>query len=154
MTNLLLLKVTDTSPELSSFVLRMSLGIMILPHGLQKLFGWFGGFGFQNTISFFSKNLGIPKILGALVIFVEVFGGLALLLGLGTRLAAGAVGFVLLVAAFLLHTKHGFFMNWFGNQSGEGVEFFIIALAIAVALIFQGGGKFSLDSFLSSSVKK
>ena len=130
-------------------VLRLALGIMILPHGAQKMLGWFGGGGFGGTIDFFSSTFGVPALLTVLVIFAEFFGGLGLLVGFLSRLAAAGVSLVLLGAVFMVHLGNGFFMNWMGNQAGEGFEFHILALAIAAAVMARGSGAFSIDAQLS-----
>ena len=137
-----------TGQEYAPLVLRLGLGLMILPHGTQKLLGWFGGYGFTGTLQFFTETMGIPWLFGFLAIMAEFFGGLALLIGALTRLAALGVGIVMLVAAWTSHLQNGFFMNWYGNQAGEGVEFHLLALAMALALIICGGGYASLDTYL------
>jgi len=152
--NSIVLKLITTKENYSSFILRLALGIMIFPHGLQKTFGLFGGFGFSGTMQFFTDTMGIPWIFGFLAIAAEFLGGLGLVVGLTTRLAAFGVGVTLLVAALTTHIQHGFFMNWFGNQKGEGVEFFILAISIALTLIIQGGGALSLDRVISQMFKK
>jgi putative oxidoreductase len=121
---------------------------MMIPHGAQKLLGWFGGYGFAGTMQFFTETMGIPWLFGFLAIMAEFFGGLALLAGALTRLAALGVGIVMLVAAWTSHLQNGLFMNWYGNQAGEGVEFHLLAIAIALALVLRGGGYASLDARL------
>lgn len=144
-----ILRLFNTENDFALTVLRVSLGIMILPHGLQKMFGLFGGFGFSGTMEFFTATMGIPWIFAAAAILAESLGGVALIFGVGTRLAAFGVGVTMLVAALISHMQHGFFMNWFGHQKGEGVEFFILAVGIAIVLIFRGGGALSVDKLLS-----
>ncbi|MBA4136935.1 MAG: hypothetical protein C0518_06425 [Opitutus sp.] len=134
-----------TSDSSAPLILRLSLGAMILPHGLQKTLGWFGGYGFEGTMGYLTNSFGAPWILALLAILAESVGGVMLLAGLGTRLAAVGVGGVMAVAA-TQHWSHGFFMNWFGQQKGEGLEFFILAIGMAAALVVTGGGKWSLDS--------
>ncbi len=143
----LIKKITKTSPEYSSLIMRLSLGIMILPHGLQKTLGLFGGNGFTKTISFFTQSEGIPFIFAFLAIIAESLGGLALILGCFTRVAALGVGSVMAVA-MTKHLQNGFFMNWFGKQNGEGIEFFILAIGLALALIIKGSGNLSIDKVL------
>jgi putative oxidoreductase len=140
-------RLVATSDSLAPLFLRLALGLMILPHGLQKTLGWFGGYGFQGTMGYLTNTFGAPWILALLAILAESVGGLMLIAGLGTRLAAFGVGAVMLVAA-TQHWPHGFFMNWFGQQKGEGVEFFILALGIVAALLVSGGGKASADRLL------
>ncbi|HET7437539.1 MAG TPA: DoxX family protein [Thermoanaerobaculia bacterium] len=128
--------------------LRLILGLVIFPHGAQKLFGWFGGYGVTGTLGYF-QSLGIPTFFGALAIAAETLGALALILGLGTRLAALGVATNFAVAALMVHLQFGFFMNWFGNQKGEGVEYLIIGIALAATVIVLGGGRFSIDRRLT-----
>jgi putative oxidoreductase len=139
---------TTTSNDATGTVLRLALGLMIFPHGAQKLLGWFGGGGFGPTLDYFSQTLGVPALLAALVVFAEFFGGLALIIGFLSRLAAAGIGLVMLGAVLLVHAGNGFFMNWFGNQGGEGIEFHILAIAIALAVILRGSGALSVDATL------
>ncbi|MBA3850001.1 MAG: hypothetical protein C0502_08400 [Opitutus sp.] len=143
----LLHSLVATGDSFAPLFLRLSLGAMILPHGLQKTLGWFGGHGFNGTMGYLTNTVGAPWIFALLAILAESVGGLMLLAGVGTRAAALGVGAVMLVAA-TQHWPNGFFMNWFGQQKGEGVEFFILAVGIAVALVIQGGGKWSVDALL------
>jgi putative oxidoreductase len=132
---------TDKSSLLT--LLRITLGVVMLPHGLQKTMGWFGGYGFTGTMGFFT-SIGIPAFLGFLAIAAETAGSIALITGITTRIAAFGVGTTLLVAS-TMHKANGFFMNWSGQQKGEGIEFHILGIAIAVALMIGGAGRFSLD---------
>lgn len=132
-----------TPNDSAMLVLRLTLAIMILPHGLQKMFGWFGGYGFTSTLDFFSQQF--PVVLGVLAILAEFVGGILLLLGLFTRIAAFGIGMNMLVAMLTVHWQYGFFMNWSGQKQGEGIEFFILALGIALALMIRGGGRWSVD---------
>ncbi len=142
-----------TSDDPTPLVARLALGIVILPHGLQKTLGWFGGTGFSGTMQFFTENLGIPSLLALLAIAVESVGALALLAGLATRAAARGTGVTMAVAAVLVHLDNGFFMNWYGNQAGEGFEFHILAVGLAVLLSIRGGGKLSLDRILAARLQ-
>ncbi|MCZ8155700.1 MAG: DoxX family protein [Leptospira sp.] len=143
-----ILRLLQTDTSWGSFVLRLSLGCVIWMHGAQKMLGLFGGYGFSGTMDFFTKTMGLPWIIALLIILGEFFGGISLILGIGTRFFALYVGIILLFAMILVHWENGFFMNWFGNQKGEGIEFFILFLSMSIALIINGGGKFSLDSLL------
>ena len=116
---------------------------MILPHGLQKTLGWFGGFGFKGTLGCLTGTVGAPWILA------ESVGGLMLITGLGTRVAAFGVGGVMLVAV-TQHRANGFFTNWFGNQKGEGVEFHLLALGMVTTLLILGGGRWSFDRLFAT----
>ena len=143
----LLSSLLATGNSLAPTVLRLALGVMILPHGLQKTLGWFGGYGFNGTMGYLTGTVGAPWIFALLAILAESVGGLMLIAGFGTRLAALGLGGVMLVAA-AQHRANGFFMNWAGTQKGEGIEFHLLALGIVVALLILGGGKFSVDSAL------
>jgi putative oxidoreductase len=140
----------QTEGDVLPLVLRIALGVVIFPHGAQKLLGWFGGAGYRKTMGFFTKGMGIPAILAFLVIIVEFFGSLALIFGLLTKVAALGIAVDMLVAALLVHLPNGFFMNFEGDQEGEGFEFHILAVGIALALVIGGGGALSLDLLLSN----
>lgn len=138
-----------TRDEVLPLVLRITLGIVMFPHGAQKMLGWFGGPGFRGEITALQDHLGMPALLTTLVIVAEFFGSLGLLAGLFTRLSALGVGAVMLGAIFLVHIPFGFFMNWFGTQKGEGFEYHLLAIGIALALVIRGGGAWSIDYFVS-----
>ena len=132
-------------------ILRIALGVVMLPHGLQKTLGWFGGYGFTGTMGGFT-SMGVPAFLAFLVIAAESAGAVALITGFTTRIAAFGIGATMLVAS-QMHKANGFFMNWSGQQKGEGFEYHILAIAIAVVLMIGGAGRFSLDRSLSNSAK-
>jgi putative oxidoreductase len=138
-----------TDDSITPAILRVALGGVVLGHGLQKVFGWFGGYGIQGTMGFFG-SLGMPAILGALVIISDFLGSIALIAGLATRFSAAAAGAVMLGAVALVHYPNGFFMNWGGAPHGEGYEFHLLAIAMAVSLVVTGGGRASLDRFVTS----
>lgn len=144
----MLKKIVQTNNDTSALVLRILLGIVFLPHGLQKVFGLFGGYGFTGTMGFFTGTLGIPALFAFLAIAAEFLGSLGLIAGLFTRIAALGIGVMITVAALMLHVQNGFFMNWFSNQKGEGFEYHILVAAMSAALVISGGGKWSLDRAL------
>jgi putative oxidoreductase len=117
----------------------------MLPHGLQKTFGWFGGYGFSGTMGFFTDTLGIPWLVALLVIAAESIGALFLILGFATRLCSAAMIVVMLGAVFMAHLDYGFFMNWFGAQKGEGFEYHLLVIGMALTLTIAGAGRFSVD---------
>jgi putative oxidoreductase len=144
-------KLINTDDDMASLILRIMLGVVFLPHGAQKVLGWFGGHGFSGTMGFFTDTMGIPAVFAFLAIMAESLGAVALIFGFLTRIAAFGIGSVMTVAVFMVHLPYGFFMNWFGNQKGEGFEFHLLAIAIALALIVKGGGKWSIDKLMTKS---
>lgn len=137
----------------SLLLVRIALGIVILPHGMQKALGLFGGYGFEGTVGFF-QSMGMPFIIGTLVILAEFVGSIGLILGLGTRFMAFSVGLTMAGAAILGgHLNNGFFMNWFGMQKGEGLEYFILVVGMALAVLISGSGKFSFDNLILKKIK-
>jgi putative oxidoreductase len=137
-----------TGDSFAPLVLRVALGVMMFPHGAQKLLGWFGGYGFTGTMGYFTGTVGTPWLVGLLVILGEFFGSLLLITGFGTRFAAASLVVIMLGAAWQLR-GNGFFMNWFGNQKGEGLEFFLLTVGIGLALVALGGGRWSLDRLIA-----
>ncbi len=133
-------------------ILRVLLGVVFLPHGMQKLLGWFGGYGFDGTMGFFTGTLGIPAVLAFLAIIAEGLGSLGLLTGFLTRISAFGIGVNMVVAIILLHLQHGFYMNWSGKQAGEGYEFHLLVIAMSIALIIKGGGKWSVDRIVADKL--
>jgi len=131
------------------FLLRVTLAVVIFPHGAQKLLGWFGGYGYTGTMGFFTEGLGIPYIFGLLAIIAEFFGGLALLTGFLGRVAAAGIASVMVVAVATTHLANGFFMNWAGNQKGEGFEYHLLVLGISLAVMVWGSGALSVDRTLA-----
>jgi putative oxidoreductase len=129
-------------------VVRLGLGTVMFAHGAQKMLGWWGGAGFNGTVNFFG-SLGIPSALALLAIAAEFFGGLGLILGFLTRIAAFGVLSNMTVAVAMIHAKNGLFMNWMGNKTGEGFEFHLLAIAMSLAVIIGGAGAFSIDHVLS-----
>jgi putative oxidoreductase len=146
-------KLFQTNDDVALFVLRLLLGIVFFPHGMQKLIGWFGGYGFSGTMGFFTGKLGIPEFFAFLAIMAEGLGSLGLISGFLTRVAAFGISMNMIVAVYLLHFQNGFFMNWFGTQKGEGYEFHILVIAIAFVLMIRGGGKWSVDSIVAEQMK-
>lgn len=139
----------QTDDGWAGFILRLTLGVVMFPHGAQKLLGWFGGLGFDGTMGFFTQKMGLPWLITLLIIIGESFGSLALLAGLLTRFTAASLAVIMLGAITLVHLPHGFFMNWFGQQKGEGFEYHLLVIGIAAALLVTGGGKWSIDRELA-----
>lgn len=137
-------KLLATNDDILQLILRLTLGIVIFPHGAQKLLGWFGGGGFSATMQGMT-GMGLPAVIVFLVIMAESFGALGLITGFLTRFSAFGISLVMLGAIFTVHAKVGFFMNWMGQQQGEGFEYHLLVLGIALVLMIRGGGKFSVD---------
>jgi putative oxidoreductase len=141
-----------TDDSIATSILRLVLGVVFFAHGAQKMLGWFGGFGFAGTMGFFTGMAHIPAPLAFLAISAEFFGGIGLILGFLTRIAAFGIGVNMLVAVMIEHRAFGFFMNWTGTQKGEGYEFHLLVLGIVGFLMIRGAGAFSVDRVLSLSV--
>jgi putative oxidoreductase len=142
-------KLISTTDDYALTVLRLVLGIVFFAHGAQKMLGWFGGFGFKGTMGFFTQQLHLPAPFAVLAICAEFFGGLGLIFGLLTRVAAFGITCNMVVAILMVHLPNGFFMNWYGNQKGEGFEYHLLALAMTVALMIKGAGALSIDRAIS-----
>jgi len=140
-----------TSNSIPLAIVRLALGIVFFAHGAQKLLGWFGGPGFQGTMGYFQSS-GIPAVFAFLAIIAEFFGGLGLILGLLTRIAAFGILCNMVVAIAMVHARVGFFMNWGGKQAGEGFEYHILAIAMCLAAIVGGAGAVSIDQALAGRV--
>lgn len=143
-------QLTRTNDSVAALVLRLALGIVMFPHGAQKLLGWFGGRGLGGTIDLFHQ-MGLPTLLAVLVTIGEFFGGLGLLVGFLSRVAAAGIGVIMLGAIMTVHRHYGFFMNWAGTKEREGFEYHILAIGLAIAIMIWGGGKWSVDRTLAEN---
>ena len=130
-----------------SLLLRLTLGLVLFPHGAQKMFGWFNGPGFTGEMDYLTKTVGLSAFTSLMVILIEFFGSLMLIAGFATRIAALGVLGLFIGIIVKVHYKDGFFMNWFGQlQAGqEGYEYHLLIIGLAIAIIIGGGGKFSMD---------
>jgi putative oxidoreductase len=144
----MLKRLMGTSNDVALTAMRLVLGVVFFAHGAQKILGWFGGYGFHGTMGFF-EHMGMPAPVALLIICTEFFGGMGLIVGLLTRIAALGIGVEMIGAIFLVHLPNGFFMNWSGTQKGEGFEYHLLTIAMAAALLLRGAGAFSLDRTLS-----
>jgi putative oxidoreductase len=135
----------QTTDDRAALVARLTLALVMFPHGMQKLAGWFGGHGFDATLGAFTQQLGIPAAVAVLAILVEGLAPVALALGLLGRAAALGIVGVMIGAAVIVHAPNGFFMNWNGTAAGEGFEFHLLAIALALVVVIRGSGAFSLD---------
>lgn len=142
-----------TDDSWASLILRIGLGGVMFVHGAQKLLGWFGGHGFEGTMGFFTEKMGLPWLVAFLVIIGESLGSLGLIVGFLTRFAAAAFIMIMLGAIVTVHWPHGFFMNWSGQQQGEGFEYHLLAIAMSAALVVIGGGKWAVDSVIARQLE-
>lgn len=143
-----------TNDSAAPLLARLTLGLVIFPHGAQKMLGWFGGYGYSGTMGYFTGTLHIPAFFAFLAIVAEFFGSLALIAGLLSRVAAFGIASVMAVAIAMAHHPHGFFMNWSGQQAGEGFEYHLLALGLALIVMIYGGGKASLDRAIAGNPAK
>lgn len=140
-------KILKTDNDYTGLIIRLTLGIVMFPHGAQKMLGWYGGPGFQAELGHL-QEMEIPWLVAVMVILIEFFGAISLIIGLVSRLWAIAFGGLFIGIIFMEHFQYGFFMNWFGNQEGEGYEYHLLVIGLCLALWVQGSGRFSIDSFL------
>jgi putative oxidoreductase len=144
----MLKRLMATSNDVTFTILRVVLGVVFFAHGAQRMLGWFGGAGFHSTMATFAQT-GMPAPIAFLIISAQFFCGLGLMVGLLTRIASLGVAGLMIGAIFMVHLPYGFFMNWTGTQKGEGIEFHLLALAMAAALLLRGAGAFSMDRSLT-----
>lgn len=144
-------KLFETDNSMAAAILRLVLGIVFFAHGAQKMLGWFGGPGFSGTMGFFTGGMHIPAPLAFLAIAAEFFGGLGLMAGFLTRIAAFGIAVNMLVAIATVHGPFGFFMNWSGTQKGEGFEYHLLVLAMTAFLMIRGAGAFSVDRAITAA---
>jgi putative oxidoreductase len=137
-----------THGDVVPIVLRLTMAVVMFAHGAQNALGWSGGYGLSGTLDFFRKS-GVPSPVAVLTIMAEFLGPLGLAVGLLTRVAALGIAAVMLGAILTVHRQHGFFMNWYGNQPGEGFEYHVLVIGLAVALVLNGAGVWSLDAVIA-----
>jgi putative oxidoreductase len=144
-------KLYATDDSTATAILRLVLGIVFFAHGAQKMLGWFGGYGFSGTMGFFTSAMHIPAPLAFLAIAAEFFGGIGLIVGFLTRIAAFGIAVNMLVAIVTVHSVNGFFMNWGGTQKGEGFEYHLLVLAMTAFVMIRGAGAVSVDRALTTA---
>lgn len=138
----------STGNSWAGLILRISLGLIMLPHGAQKMLGLFGGYGFKTTLAYLVNTMKLPVSISSLVIIIEFFGSLFLIAGLGTKICALLFIAIMIGAIITTNYNNGFFMNWFGNQKGEGFEYHLLVIAICIAILLTGCGKYAVDNLL------
>lgn len=148
----MLLKILATDPSWVPTLARTILGIIFFAHGSQKVFGWFGGPGLKQTLRSLNEFVGLPSIVALAAVLAELVGGAALVVGFLGRISALGIVVNMLAAIFMVHGKYGLFMNWFGDRKGHGIEYHLLAIALAIVIIAEGSGAFSIDLLLSTRV--
>ena len=139
----------QTNQSFAPLIARLALGVVMFPHGAQKMLGWFGGHGFSATMHAFTTMMHIPVVFAFLAILAEFAGSLGLITGLLSRISALGIGVNMVVAIVKVHAANGFFMNWSGHQKGEGIEYHLLAIGLALIVLLYGGGKWSLDRLIA-----
>lgn len=140
--------IIQTEQSTAMLLVRILLGLVIFSHGAQSMIGWFGGTGFTSTMYYLTSIMQLPYIIALSVILLQFFGSILIILGVLVRPVALAMSGMFVGMIVTVHLDHGFFMNWFGDKSGEGFEYHILVLALCATLMIEGAGRFSLDRFL------
>ena len=138
-----------TTPNIGYSIARWTLGLVLFPHGAQKLLGLFGGYGYSATMESLTTHMNLPSMIAFSVIMIEFFGSISLILGFISRF--WALSLVGMFTGIIITTQleHGFFMNWFGNQAGEGYEYSLLIIGLALSVLANGSGKWSADGLIS-----
>lgn len=139
---------TQKTVDITLLITRIVLGTTVAAHGAQKLLGWFGGYGFDGTMGFFTEVIGLPYLVALLIILAESVGMVALILGLFSRVMSVSLVLIMIGAIVTSHVEHGFFMNWSGTLKGEGYEYHLLIIALSSVIILNGAGAYSLDHLL------
>lgn len=135
--------VTEALSPLADPLVRITAGLLLVPHGAQKLFGWFGGYGLEATGQFFASKLGVPASFALLAGVIEFGGGILLAAGLATRAMAALVVGLMAVAALQVHLPAGFF--W----TDGGYEYPLLWGVVALSYVIRGGGRYSVDALIT-----
>ena len=142
-------KIFNTNNDLTGLIIRLTLGLILFPHGAQKMLGIFGGYGFSGTMNFFTGTLNLPWIIGFFVIIIEFVGALSFIAGFASRIWSALTIILFIGIIFTSHLDNGFFMNWFGNQKGEGYEYHLLIIGLSLATLVNGSGKYSADKLIN-----
>jgi putative oxidoreductase len=141
-------KLFETNNDWTGLITRLTIGVILFPHGAQKMLGWFGGYGFSGTMGFFTDTLHLPWMVGLMVILIEFIGSISLVAGFASRCWASLIIVLMTGIIITSHLDNGFFMNWFGNQKGEGFEYHLLVIGLALSSVLIGSGRFSIDKLL------
>lgn len=139
-------KIFQTNNDWVGLITRLTLGIVLFPHGAQKLLGIWGGYGFNGTMGFLTDTMNLPWLIAFVVIVIEFFGSLSIIIGFASRFWSALTIILFLGIIFTSHLDNGFFMNWSGNQPGEGYEFHLLMIGLSIATLINGSGKYSMDN--------
>lgn len=145
-------KIFSTGNNHTGLVTRLTIGLIIFPHGAQKLLGWFGGFGFNEMMNYFTGAMHLPWLIAFLVIMIEFFGSLSLIAGFAGRIWSGIMVILFIGIILTAQISNGFFMNWFGNQKGEGIEYSLLVIGLSIATLINGSGKYSADDLIMRNI--
>lgn len=147
-------KILNTDNHWRQLITRLTLGLVLFPHGAQKMLGLFGGYGFSATIDAFTAQMQLPWIVAFLTIIIEFLGAIFLIVGFASRIWSLAIATLFMGIIFTTQLEHGFFMNWFGEQKGEGYEFSLLIIGLAISILISGSGKLSIDNEIIKRLKK
>ena len=145
-------KIIKTNNDWVGLITRLTIGGVLFPHGAQKMLGIFGGYGFTGTIDFFTQQINLPWIVAFSVIVIEFIGAISMIIGFASRIWALAIAFLFVGIIFTTNLEHGFFMNWFGTQNGEGYEYSLLMIGLSLATLVNGSGKYSIDNVIAKKV--
>jgi putative oxidoreductase len=148
----MLLHLFSTSLDWLQTLIRITLGLVFFAHGSQKVLGWFGGPGLKETMRTMHEFLGLPTPLALLAVAAEFLGGLGLMVGLLSRIAAAGIVVIMLVAIVMVHGRNGLFLNWLGERKGHGYEYHLLAIALAAEIVVRGSGAASLDRLVYRAI--
>ena len=141
--------IITTDSVIGFSIARLTLGLVLFPHGAQKLLGLFGGYGYSSTMDFFTTQMGLPGIIAFSIIMIESIGSISLVLGFFSRVWALSLIGMFIGIIITTQLEHGFFMNWFGNQAGEGYEYSLLIIGLSLTVLVHGSGKLSIDKLIS-----
>jgi putative oxidoreductase len=141
-------KIFKTDNDWTGLVTRLSIGLILFPHGAQQMLGIFGGYGFSGTMGFLTGTLHLPWLIAFMVIAIEFFGSVSLVTGFASRLWSIAIVVIFTGTIFTAHIGNGFFMNWYGTQKGEGFEYALLVIGLSIATLINGSGKYSIDNII------
>ncbi|MDY7396085.1 DoxX family protein [Aureibaculum sp. 2210JD6-5] len=141
-------QIFSTSSGWAATVARLTVGLIMLPHGMQKMFGWYGGEGFTGTTNRFTEGMGYPSIIAFLIIFFEFFGAIGLIVGFASRFMAFGIIILMIGAIAQVHRHYGYFLNWHNTMEGEGMQFNLLMIGVAFVVMILGSGNLSVDSLI------